>query len=347
MVDFVAETQYVAQETSKQDVVYKQQHQATVVPDILHETNNKRKVSTDSGKFVPCFKKMKKKLNTTSSTTKLATEPSNHDRASLGKTCGEAQQHTENNVKPKFTAKISQSFKQNNVKPASINNVNKAVKKQLPGAKKSQVATVDSMNISKLVRPTIGQIRNDSRAILAVKTQSLNHVFSSPQGIHASSNNTITSTKGSLSSSIIKVSKEERMKSPMLHSMGIDLAKEILQMSQMSNSVLSTPNALPSIDRCTQSPQVPDSTVVIKKQRAKPKVQNVDVEQMALKKNLSKVNGLTLKTWLKSKGVLCKSNEKKEELVKKVQVYLGLYQEELKQQINEFVDTAHSTMQDV
>jgi len=132
MVDFVAETQYVVQETSKQDVVYKQQHQATVVPDILHETNNKRKVSTDSGKFVPCFKKMKKKkLNTTASTTKSPTEPSNHDRASLGKTCGEAQQHTENNVKPRFTAKISQSFKQSNVKPASITNVKKAVKKTI------------------------------------------------------------------------------------------------------------------------------------------------------------------------------------------------------------------------
>ena len=44
-----------------------------------------------------------------------------------------------------------------------------------------------------------------------------------------------------------------------------------------------------------------------------------------------------MKSWLKEKGIHCKSTEKKDELVKKVQVFLGIYQEELKQQIRVFV----------
>lgn len=54
---------------------------------------------------------------------------------------------------------------------------------------------------------------------------------------------------------------------------------------------------------------------------------------------LNKVNTVTLKDWLKGKGVRCKSSDKKEELVKKVEVFLGIYQEELKQQIMDFVST--------
>ncbi|KAK2188960.1 hypothetical protein NP493_119g08022 [Ridgeia piscesae] len=57
----------------------------------------------------------------------------------------------------------------------------------------------------------------------------------------------------------------------------------------------------------------PESGAKAKKPRAKPKVQeNVDVETLAKANQLTKVNTLTLLTWLRDKGVACKSKDKKE-----------------------------------
>ncbi|XP_047129567.1 uncharacterized protein LOC105844100 isoform X1 [Hydra vulgaris] len=65
----------------------------------------------------------------------------------------------------------------------------------------------------------------------------------------------------------------------------------------------------------------------VKKQRPKPKVQDIDVESMAKNKMLGKVNLITLKKWLIGKGVSCKSTEKKEILVRKVEVFLNISQD--------------------
>nr|XP_034338422.1 uncharacterized protein C18orf63 isoform X2 [Crassostrea gigas] len=55
-----------------------------------------------------------------------------------------------------------------------------------------------------------------------------------------------------------------------------------------------------------------------KKPRTKPSVQDVDVEGLAREGQLSKVNSVTLMAWLKSRGLQCKSKDKKPELVAKV-----------------------------
>ncbi|KAK6184715.1 hypothetical protein SNE40_007127 [Patella caerulea] len=61
-----------------------------------------------------------------------------------------------------------------------------------------------------------------------------------------------------------------------------------------------------------------------KKPRAKPKLQDVDVEKLARSNQLNKVNALTLTTWLKQRNVVCKGKDKKGDLVDKVFIFLNL-----------------------
>ncbi|XP_078338366.1 uncharacterized protein LOC111137599 isoform X2 [Crassostrea virginica] len=61
-----------------------------------------------------------------------------------------------------------------------------------------------------------------------------------------------------------------------------------------------------------------DRPSAAKRPRAKPSVQDVNVEALAREGQLCKVNSITLMTWLKGRGLQCKSKDKKPELVAKV-----------------------------
>ncbi|XP_062596488.1 uncharacterized protein C18orf63-like [Saccostrea cucullata] len=67
----------------------------------------------------------------------------------------------------------------------------------------------------------------------------------------------------------------------------------------------------------------PDN-VVSKKPRSKPAVQNVDVEALAIEGQLNKVNSVTMISWLKTRGVQCRTKDKKQELVTKVLAALNV-----------------------
>ncbi|XP_065676550.1 uncharacterized protein LOC105844100 isoform X5 [Hydra vulgaris] len=93
-------------------------------------------------------------------------------------------------------------------------------------------------------------------------------------------------------------------------------------------NVSQTLESLPlSLNSCASVTSLAADTNV-KKQRPKPKVQDIDVESMAKNKMLGKVNLITLKKWLIGKGVSCKSTEKKELLVRKVEGFLNISQGE-------------------
>ncbi|XP_061429140.1 uncharacterized protein C18orf63-like [Lethenteron reissneri] len=64
--------------------------------------------------------------------------------------------------------------------------------------------------------------------------------------------------------------------------------------------------------------QVQDTEAKPKKSRPKPTVQQVNVEEMASSDQLSKVNAVTLLSWLKGRGVAARSADRKEELIRKV-----------------------------
>ncbi|KAK7115259.1 uncharacterized protein [Littorina saxatilis] len=61
-----------------------------------------------------------------------------------------------------------------------------------------------------------------------------------------------------------------------------------------------------------------------KKARNKPQVQDVDVDTMARSDQLGKVNTVTLISWLKERGVHCKTKDKKADLVDRVKVFLTI-----------------------
>ncbi|XP_032874760.1 uncharacterized protein C18orf63 homolog [Amblyraja radiata] len=63
-----------------------------------------------------------------------------------------------------------------------------------------------------------------------------------------------------------------------------------------------------------------------KKPKAKPVIQDVDVEKHAKNNQLSKLNTVTLHSWLKCRGVSVKTRDKKEQLVSKIMEFIkGLY----------------------
>ncbi|XP_072052020.1 uncharacterized protein [Amphiura filiformis] len=66
-----------------------------------------------------------------------------------------------------------------------------------------------------------------------------------------------------------------------------------------------------------------DSESTPKRQRAKPKVQDVDMQALMLNDQLSKVNTVTLVTWLKDKNIKVKSREKKPDLIAKVMAFIN------------------------
>lgn len=146
---------------------------------------------------------------------------------------------------------------------------------------------------------------------------------------------------------------------PHVSTQAFDLAMEILSQSSQSeissaisdgksNAILQSPviasssspiHKLSSSQQCSyqQSQQTPDSTVV-KKQRSKQQIQeNIDVEKMARNKQLKKVNAATLRSWLRSKGVSCKAAEKKEEMVKRTEMFLNIFQEKLVHEVKDFL----------
>ncbi|XP_057290709.1 uncharacterized protein LOC130613372 isoform X2 [Hydractinia symbiolongicarpus] len=146
---------------------------------------------------------------------------------------------------------------------------------------------------------------------------------------------------------------------PHVSTQAFDLAMEILSQSSQSeissaifdcklNTILQSPviapssspiHKLSSSQQCSyqESQQTPDSTVV-KKQRSKQQIQeNIDVEKMARNKQLKKVNAATLRSWLRSKGVSCKAAEKKEEMVKRTEMFLNIFQEELVHEVKDFL----------
>ncbi|GFO27046.1 hypothetical protein PoB_005355100 [Plakobranchus ocellatus] len=61
-----------------------------------------------------------------------------------------------------------------------------------------------------------------------------------------------------------------------------------------------------------------------KKSKARPQLQNLDVELLARTNQLNKVNTVTLIAWLRERNVSCKSKEKKHDLVEKVAAYLNI-----------------------
>ena len=62
-----------------------------------------------------------------------------------------------------------------------------------------------------------------------------------------------------------------------------------------------------------------------KKPRSRPKLQpGMDVEDLAKKRDLARVNTTTLVNWLRSKKVPCKVKDKKSDLVRKVMDHLNL-----------------------
>ncbi|XP_071959372.1 uncharacterized protein [Antedon mediterranea] len=74
--------------------------------------------------------------------------------------------------------------------------------------------------------------------------------------------------------------------------------------------------------------QVGDNSPAPKKPREKPKLQeNVDIQKLALENKLSKVNALTLTVWLKQKGVVVKSKDKKVDLITKAINYIKTKEE--------------------
>lgn len=52
---------------------------------------------------------------------------------------------------------------------------------------------------------------------------------------------------------------------------------------------------------------------------------------------LKKVNAATLRSWLRSKGVSCKAAEKKEEMVKRTEMFLNIFQEKLVHEVKDFL----------
>ncbi|KAL5022848.1 hypothetical protein ScPMuIL_002003 [Solemya velum] len=90
-----------------------------------------------------------------------------------------------------------------------------------------------------------------------------------------------------------------------------------------SNSQRNTPTTdqrkrknLKSIDATESTP---------KKARSKPQIQeNIDIQLLALANQLNKVNTVTLVTWLKEKGVVCKSKDKKMVIIEKVKTFLNV-----------------------
>ncbi|XP_061188468.1 uncharacterized protein LOC133196618 [Saccostrea echinata] len=58
--------------------------------------------------------------------------------------------------------------------------------------------------------------------------------------------------------------------------------------------------------------------IVSKKPRSKTTIQNVDVEALARDGQLNKVNSVTMMSWLKNRGVQCRTKDKKQGLVTKV-----------------------------
>ncbi|XP_048732924.1 uncharacterized protein C18orf63-like isoform X2 [Ostrea edulis] len=61
-----------------------------------------------------------------------------------------------------------------------------------------------------------------------------------------------------------------------------------------------------------------------KKPRTKPTIQNVDVEALAREEQLNKVNNITLMTWLKNRGIQCKSRDRRQDLVTKILTALNV-----------------------
>ncbi|BFZ13380.1 hypothetical protein BsWGS_16419 [Bradybaena similaris] len=65
-----------------------------------------------------------------------------------------------------------------------------------------------------------------------------------------------------------------------------------------------------------------------KKARVKPQIQDLDVEALARSNQLGKVNTATLTAWLKDRGVMCRSKDKKSDLVEKVNGYINAHKPE-------------------
>nr|XP_033790193.1 uncharacterized protein C18orf63 homolog isoform X2 [Geotrypetes seraphini] len=59
-----------------------------------------------------------------------------------------------------------------------------------------------------------------------------------------------------------------------------------------------------------------------KKSKAKPAIQDVDIENYAKNNQLSKLNSVTLQYWLKQHGISVKTREKKEKLVSKIMQFI-------------------------
>ncbi|CAG5120748.1 unnamed protein product [Candidula unifasciata] len=69
--------------------------------------------------------------------------------------------------------------------------------------------------------------------------------------------------------------------------------------------------------------KVTEGEETLKKPRVKSQVQNLDVEALARSNQLGKVNTVTLTAWLKDRGVICRSKDKKNDLVDKVNSYIS------------------------
>eukprot|EP00112_Aurelia_sp_Birch-Aquarium-sp1_P006868 Seg175.9 transcript_id=Seg175.9/GoldUCD/mRNA.D3Y31 product="hypothetical protein" protein_id=Seg175.9/GoldUCD/D3Y31 len=94
-------------------------------------------------------------------------------------------------------------------------------------------------------------------------------------------------------------------------------------------SQMKTPNAATKRNKETGTSLTEKSGPPAKKPRVKPTVQeNVDIVQMAVKNELKKVNSITLKAWLKERGMQVKSSAKKEELISKVEDYVKAHRPE-------------------
>ncbi|XP_030623479.1 uncharacterized protein C18orf63 homolog [Chanos chanos] len=82
---------------------------------------------------------------------------------------------------------------------------------------------------------------------------------------------------------------------------------------------LQQPSSLAQTQALTQIPSSRGGEVFESKpKRSKSNVQDVDVEKYARNSQLAKVNSATLQAWLRSRGVVIRSKDRKEELVSKV-----------------------------
>ncbi|XP_053198068.1 uncharacterized protein C18orf63-like [Scomber japonicus] len=95
---------------------------------------------------------------------------------------------------------------------------------------------------------------------------------------------------------------------------GLNVKPKTNKSAALKSSKVAEKPALTSADTCSTEGIVFES----KPKKSKPAIQDVDVEKMARSNQLSRLNSVTLLSWLRGRGILVGAKHKKEELMLKV-----------------------------